>query len=165
MGSCHGGCALIEPAILYTDKRMEPFLVDVDDADAVTRYSWAISHGYPVTSIGKRPNMRKLALHLFLMGPAPEGTEWDHIDRNKRNNQRSNLRTVTSAGNKHNLQLRRNNTSGHHGVGLFKATGRWRARIKLEGKEVHIGMFSTREEAIEARRVAESRLWAGDGCR
>lgn len=54
--------------------------------------------------------------------------------------------------------VRSNNKSGHPGVSLFKRTGKWAARITVNGKEHHLGYFSTIEEAISARKSFEKSL-------
>jgi len=49
----------------------------------------------------------------------------------------------------------KNNTSGYSGVDFAKREGKWRARIKLFGKEKHLGFFDDKEMAIEAKKQAE----------
>jgi hypothetical protein len=66
----------------------------------------------------------------------------DHIDRNKRNNKISNLRSVTSQQNNFNRICR--------GAFYNKLNKNWRAQIKTNGKTISLGSFKTEEEAIEA---------------
>lgn len=54
-------------------------------------------------------------------------------------------------------QLSRSNTSGVKGVSLNKLTGRWRAFIKINGKQKHIGVFDLLDDAIKARSDYENR--------
>lgn len=79
----------------------------------------------------------------------------DHIDGNRANNRISNLRIVSNAENSRNRQIYSNNTSGCPGVGLDRYGRRWRARIKVDYREIHLGTFDTMEEAIAARLSAE----------
>src|SRR5689334_2630750 len=95
-----------EGVVLLTDKRKQPFIVDADDVEAVSRYPWALSNGYPRTRIGKGATGRSLKLHQFLLGKAPAGLEWDHINRDKSDNRRCNLRLVTPRENKQNRVFR-----------------------------------------------------------
>lgn len=53
-----------------------------------------------------------------------------------------------------NLKIKKNNTSGFPGVGLTPS-GKYRVRITVNGKELHIGTFTTFDEAVSARKVAE----------
>lgn len=93
---------------------------------------------------------------LYVHGsPVPEGLEIDHVDGDGTNNRFSNLRIVTSSGNKHNMSKRSDNTSGVVGVNWHKAGGRWMASIMHEGVSHYIGLYSDFEDAVKARKEAE----------
>lgn len=83
--------------------------------------------------------------------------EWpdvvDHVNRIKSDNRLVNLRSVTQSVNMQNATMRSDNTSGHVGVAWYKSTNKWRARIKIEGRDVHLGLFDTFWEAAHARNV------------
>lgn len=72
----------------------------------------------------------------------------DHRNRNKSDNRASNLRDVGHAYNGQNTGMRPNNTSGHRGVD--RHNGRWRARICVDGRSIHLGHYATPEEAARA---------------
>lgn len=57
---------------------------------------------------------------------------------------------------KHNSTFS-HNTSGERGVSWHKQTNRWRAYIKVNGKTLHLGLFTTLERAVDARKKAEAR--------
>src|SRR5690606_26854186 len=77
----------------------------------------------------------------------------DHEDHDRANNKLSNLRDATPQMNSKNRGLRSDNTSGHVGVSQVKKTGRWRAYLHQPGqKQVLLGVFATKEEAVEARK-------------
>lgn len=146
--------------IVYTDKHKIPFLIDDEDYEAVRRYSWSIYQGYPHTNIGKRPNARSIPLHLFLLGPAGEGMEWDHRDRNRLNNHRSNLRRADALIQGRNKSIRSDNRSGICGVTFNTMARRWEAHIGVgKGTRRHLGLYSTITEAHAARLAAERDLW------
>lgn len=92
-------------------------------------------------------------------GPIPEGMEVDHIDTNPSNNDISNLRLATSSNNKWNMNRPSHNTSGFKGVSLFKATGKYEAYIKFNGRKIHIGFFDTPELAHEAYKLAADKMF------
>jgi hypothetical protein len=77
--------------------------------------------------------------------------EIDHIDGDRSNNKWSNLKNGTKTNNLRNLALRRDNTSGHHGVTFSKRQQKWVAQII-------IGSFDSKEEAIAARKKYEALL-------
>lgn len=82
----------------------------------------------------------------------------DHINEDPSDNRWCNLRLATKAQNMRNVTLHKSNTSGHKGVGFHKPRNKWRAYIKADGKNYHLGLFSTKEEAIQARIKAAKNL-------
>lgn len=142
---------------VLTDKRKIPFLIDEADYEAVSRYFWFLSGGYPYTTVGKHPNCSLRSLHLFLLGPAPKGFTWDHKDRDKLNNRRSNLRLATKLVQTRNGSPRRGQVC--RGVSWNETNQRWKAQIRVEGKLKFIGQFKSQEDAIAARLAAEAEFW------
>ncbi|MDH6283212.1 HNH endonuclease [Prescottella agglutinans] len=106
-----------------------------------------------------------LTVHSILMGRAPKGHHIDHVNGNKLDNRRENLRIVSAQLNQVNRHsLNRNNTSGVRGVTRGRP-GRnpWRAQITVSGRGIYLGCFPTVEEAAAARKDAE-RLYFGEEC-
>ena len=54
-----------------------------------------------------------------------------------------------------NRRMQNNNTSGVRGVSMYKRTGQWKVRIKTNGVDIHLGYFTNKEDAIDARKEAE----------
>lgn len=81
--------------------------------------------------------------------------EIDHKDGDRSNNRIGNLRAATSALNKMNRALRRDNKTGTPGITWHHREKRWRARI---GSHKSLGYFLTKDEAVAARRKAEREL-------
>lgn len=81
----------------------------------------------------------------------------DHIDGNPSNNRISNLRAVSSQENLKNQKLPKNNTSGITGVVWKKNASKWQARIKINWKQIYLGIFNDFFEACCARKSAESK--------
>jgi hypothetical protein len=82
----------------------------------------------------------------------------DHIDGNPSNNHLSNLRTATHTENLRNARrLRRNNSSGNHGVmhATIGGIDYWKAVIGVGGRTLYLGAYKSKEAAIAAREVAE----------
>lgn len=96
-------------------------------------------------------------LHVLIMNP-PEGLFVDHIDQNKLNNTRANLRIVTKSQNTINVTLRADNTSGHKGVTWNTRRSKWYARINFtrSGLRMYLdlGSFTNKEDAIKAYKAA-----------
>lgn len=126
--------------------------VSDEDAERVSAHRWHAhfcrgSGPYARTTI----NGRKVLLHRFVVD-AQSGTVVDHIDFDGLNCQRSNLRTTTQASNN---QHRR--TGARKGVDKT-ASGRWRARITVNGATKTLGHFVTIDEAVNAYNEAAARL-------
>lgn len=78
----------------------------------------------------------------------------DHVDNDKLNNRIGNLREATAQENMRNLSVRKTNTSGYKGVHWVSRRKSYQARIRFEGKRVHLGYYATAEAASAAYREA-----------
>lgn len=93
---------------------------------------------------------------LFQTGELPpKGIEIDHINGIRNDNRWSNLRLVTRRQNNLNLGLSKRNVSGVKGVSWDAKSSKWLARLKHEGKVVHLGYHDTIEAAATARKDGE----------
>jgi hypothetical protein len=76
----------------------------------------------------------------------------DHINNDKTNNNVNNLRWVTQQQNQFNMGLSKSNRSGIKGVSFDKRENKWRARITIDNKDIHLGYFNNIEDAIKKRQ-------------
>lgn len=131
-------------------------LVDDSDYEWLSQWKWQYSKrfGYAERTVHQNGKSRKKRMHQVIMGEPPEGMEIDHIDGNKLNNQRSNLRFVTRSQNNMNAKKRVNTTSRYKGVHFERYTGKWRAAIIVDGKKVSLGRFCSEIEAAKAYNEA-----------
>jgi HNH endonuclease/AP2 domain len=128
--------------------------IDLDDLEKFTRHFWSLnSQGY----VQSRINGVLKRLHLYLLD-FPKNIV-DHKNRNKLDNRRSNLRECTQAQNTRNSPLKKNNTSGYPGVNFIKTSGKWRARITFNRKEIRLGNYDSFEEAVKARKEGEKKYF------
>lgn len=98
------------------------------------------SSGYVVCKL----NGKFTALHRMILG-FPD-LHVDHINRNKLDNRRKNLRVVYPSENNLNKGLQRNNTSGKKGASYHKHNNRWTAYIG-KSPRIYMGSYTTRDEA------------------
>lgn len=129
-------------------------IVDDESFALVKDIPWTLTKlGYPMKTIfetGKTHSTRKaktIYLHKLLVD-CPKGMVVDHKNLNKLDNRLSNLRVCSHSQNHSNSKLQKNNTSGFKGV--TKAKNKWHARIKLMGKDIHLGNFSSKSSAAKA---------------
>ena len=79
----------------------------------------------------------------------------DHINHNKSDNRKNNLRLATRSQNIQNRGIIPNNTSGVTGVHWHNHTKKWKAEIEVNKRKIYIGVFKEKEDAIKARKEAE----------
>lgn len=93
---------------------------------------------------------------LYVHGSEPEN-EVDHINGDTGDNRISNLRLATHLENSQNRIVRKNR-SGHPGARWVPSRGKWCSRIRVGGKEIHIGLFDSPAEASAAYLAKKSEL-------
>ena len=135
------------------------FFIDDEDADSVIQAgpwhyspSWNYIHHRKTKDNGKWASE---SLHIFLLGNPPKGMVIDHINRNRLDNRKCNLRVVDKRTNALNSKISIRNTSGFRGVRYDKRAKRWHAVFQISAnKKCHVGYFDSAEEAARAREIA-----------
>lgn len=136
----------------WTSNTNQEFYFDLEDYDAIKNYCWSekiYSDGYRV--LCSRDKNGKIVKMTSLLG----FKYYDHEDRNPLNNRKSNLRLATSSDNMSNRSVFKNNKSGITGVWWDKKRNYWRAYIRKDNKQYHLGIFVSKQDAIIARLRAE----------
>jgi len=110
------------------------------------------SNGYIIIGIDGSTYLAHRLAFLWMNGVMPEFV--DHGDHVRTNNVWDNLSAATRQENNKNIRLRRDNASGFVGVSWNKLTGKWRARVNVDGKNISLGCFALKETAIAARKAA-----------
>lgn len=126
-------------------------LVDDEDYHLLMQKKWRLSSGYPARNVryidekGKRCR-KTLRMHVQL-NAAPLGFTTDHINGDKLDNRKENLRNVTKKQNQMNRKVSKHSTSGFKGVGWCKQTKKWRLSMTINGVYRTLGRFSCIKEA------------------
>ena len=119
---------------------------------------WLTSEGYIRIRVDGRPHMAHRLAWLYIHGRFPPA-ETDHANGIRDDNRIINLRAVTNGENQQNQRRARSNSaSGLLGACWSAPHRKWRAKIKLNGKMLHIGLFSTAELAHAAYVAAKREL-------
>lgn len=131
-------------------------IVDGEDAAIAQGRRWSLARYV----VGYGPDGMQESLHRVLMGCVPgDGTEVDHIDRDRLNNRRSNLRVGDRKLNAQNQPARGDLPRGVH---WSVKDRKWRANGTINRRWHHLGLYDSVEEA-EAAAVAfrrEHMPWA-----
>jgi hypothetical protein len=132
--------------------------VDEEDYEKVRYFKWWLADGYMAASITIDGFKTTMLLHRLVMDvPIGEGdVEVDHVNRDRLDNRKENLRRTTRWENEENHD-RSGLSSQKRGVSFEKRTGRWRAQATVQGVYQHLGTYATEEEAIAARLAWEDR--------
>ena len=139
--------------IILKDKQFNEIgraLIDLEDVDKVKKYKWCSNaHGYAIC------RELNISLHRFVMDHYDNDNVIDHINRDRLDNRKNNLRIATHQQNTINRSVQSNNISNIPGVSWRKDRNKWRAYITVNKKQISLGMFKTKEEAIKARKEGE----------
>jgi hypothetical protein len=137
--------------------------VDSEDFEWLSVHSWFAHCGYARRQASCRGGIPRRTIHMHreilkYHGYDLDGLEVDHIDRNKLNNRKRNLRVATRNQNVRNVPKYRNNHSGFTGVSWHKGTKKWQAYIRVQRKQIYLGLFENLAKAARAYDSAAVRL-------
>lgn len=136
--------------ILYDEDGNEKAraLIDSEDVEKIKQYKWCYSNGY----VGC--HKLKDRLHRFIL-ELKDDEVVDHINGNKLDNRKCNLRICSQQQNTFNTCINSNNTSGYKGVTWDKKRNKWIAQIMVNYKHIYLGRYENIEDAIKSRKDAE----------
>lgn len=124
-------------------------IIDDEDYERVISKKWHLQpNGYAYRA-QKYKNSRKcygIYMHRFIMN-AEKGQSVDHINGNRLDNRKENLRFCTYSQN----HMNRKKSEGRHSKykGVTKNKNSWQAQIRKDSKSLYLGMFKTEEEAAK----------------
>lgn len=136
-------------------------LVDDDMHHYLSKFKWYLdNYGYVRRHIWtKEHNTKSRYIHHEVIGTkvGDENIQWvaDHINRNKLDNRKSNLRMCSSSQNGFNRTKSYNKSSKMMGVSWHKQQQKWESTITKSGKKLFLGMFKTQRMAYNAYKFAK----------
>lgn len=135
-------------------------IVDAADAAWANQWRWSLStKGYAYRGEQVEGRRQSIFLHRQLLGlKHNQRQDGDHIDRDKLNCRRSNLRILPKGKNQHNLPSYTGSTSQYRGVSWDKKQLGWRAQITVNGRNRNLGTFADEAVAAEVASRARARL-------
>ena len=126
-------------------------IVDDEDYDLISSHKWSFDGNYAIRMVRLDGKQRCVLMHRVLNN-TPKGKHTDHINGDKLDNRRENLRVCTSSQN-HMNKISKRGTSKYKGVYKEKRRKGWIVRIK----RIYIGEFSCEIEAAKAYNEAAIR--------
>lgn len=131
-------------------------VIDKEDIPLIKNKTWTLnSRGYAQTATMVNGRLHSEYMHRLIMGHPKKNV--DHINRNKTDNRKSNLRLIKQALNVLNVGANKNSTSKYKGVSKKKTDNLYCARIQIKGKTKKLGYFKTEEEAASAYNKASKK--------
>lgn len=136
------------------------FTIDTSDIDIVSKMWWRRkSNGYIITTM-KNGQKKNLKLHDFLLNPNNlPNVIIDHINRDKSDCRRSNLRFVTPQQNCMNKSLSKNNKTGYAGVFFDNSIGHYRAKIVLNNRIIRLGYSDDPVECAQMYNIGSELIF------
>lgn len=138
--------------IIFTEEGGKIYVDDTDYNYLNNLYRWKISKdGYAISNARykKMGLFSGMTIHKIIKHPTKSGRyiNVDHIDGNKLNNTRGNLRVCTHEENMRNRKVqemyaKKKKVSKYKGVTWNKGKKVWEARISIEKKYLYLGSFS-----------------------
>jgi hypothetical protein len=121
-------------------------IVDDDDYERLSAYKWCYSSstGYAISA--RKLGGKKILLHRFLLN-APPNKVTDHINRDKLDNRKENLRLCSRAENNCNIGIRSHNKGIYKGVYWVPTRQKWQVTIRHNKKPMYLGLFDNQHEA------------------
>lgn len=133
-------------------------LVDDEDYENLNQYKWtfhAQGYAYNQSILG---NKICVLMHRLITN-AQKGQFVDHINHNKLDNRRENLRVCSQSQNGGNSIMSKNNTTGYKGVSFDKKSQNYHAYIMLNRKRINLGRFDNAKDAAIAYDIKAKEIW------
>lgn len=121
-------------------------LVDEEDYENAMKYKWnSFGDGYARGTF----KGTSIFLHQFVLGKAPDNMVIDHINGDKLDNRKENLKFATKNQNGQNRPKAKNASSQYIGVSHDTRSCKWKAQSHFEGRNMSLGSFDDELEAAK----------------
>jgi len=149
--------------IILNKKRIKT-VIDKEDYEKVKNIRWSYSLGYAIghprknITLPENENNKNIRLSRLIMN-FPKNLFIDHINQDKLDNRKSNLRVVTASQNAMNSKINIKNKTGFAGVKYNKKKEYYIATISINKRHFHLYHGKSLEDAVYARKQAEKKYF------
>ena len=149
---------------IYTLPSGQDVFLDDEDYERLKTYKYYLhKKGYAYRFESQNGRKKAIYMHHDVVGKE-EGKVVDHINREKLDNRRENLRHISNRNNIVNSPKPKvKSTSIYKGVSWNKVAKGWHAHIRDNGKRRTLGLFSTEESAAIAYNEAVKKVFGEYG--
>jgi len=134
-------------------------IIDEEDFERVSEYNWSCKKGYNTLYAETSINRKTIKLHRFVLNIYDSKTQVDHKNHNGLNCMKVNLREATQSQNSMNQQPQVGRFSKYKGVHWNSNNKNFVARIQLNSKRIHIGVFQNEIDAAKAYDLKAKELF------
>jgi len=123
-------------------------IVDDENYEWLNQWKWHCNtNGYVMRTVRTNKVRRNIIMHRVILKLNSTDVETDHINRNKLDNRRANLRIATRSQNNTNKDARGKSKY----LGVYFTDGKYPcAQVRFNGKKYYLGLFKTEEDAAKA---------------
>lgn len=125
-------------------------IVDDEDFEYLNQWKWLFDRYASRQEGNYEKGTRKMIYMHRLIMKTPDGFDTDHINGNKLDNRKENLRIVTRQLNNANARIAKNNKLKFKGIWFSKRLNKYTASIGFNYKIIHLGCFTSAIEAAKA---------------
>jgi hypothetical protein len=140
--------------------------IDEEDVEAISKHIWHAEGKKGRVKFYARSGSPRATgsrvghvMHQFVLGGRRVGFDIDHINGNGLDNRKQNLRFCASVDNMRNKWVSSRNTSGIPGVNWRARDCKWRAYITIDKRQVYLGQFANKHDAVIARSLAAAKYF------
>lgn len=139
-------------------------LVDDEDYEYLSQFKWYYGcGGYAGRAAPYGIHPTHIFMHRIIIA-APDHLQCDHINGNRLDNRRCNLRLATQTENTRNQRRGRANTSGYKGVCWNTKKQKWHSMIRVAKKLIHLGLYADLITAAHVYDAAAKKYFGEFAC-
>lgn len=128
-------------------------IIDDEDYSKVGHLKWCFCNGYASRAVRTHGKKQTVYMHRVILD-APQGMDVDHKNHDTLDNRRENIWICTRRENLQNLKHKTRIMAGSGYKGVYPHRNKWQVKVSMNGTEMHVGIYDTKQEAALYYNVA-----------